>query len=254
MIFDNNPQLTDDTAACMVWSEAINVILLTQAKWRTFTDRPIPPATSSEVMFALSCDSREAVDAMNEAAAKNGGTLSSTPPARFRTPTIPGRRSREHGAVAIALNSMTKFVFSRTLKDVTWRNSRLLREIDPREIETMKGQPGKAMIIFGSGSIVSQLTQHGLIDEYQFVVCPIFLGSGQPLLSGVSKRLRLDLLEAKPLPSGDVMLTAERQHLIWGLNMAAIALLINGIGCHISLAGCRRLDVAHYSPQSYFAR
>ncbi len=62
------------------------------------------------------------------------------------------------------------------------------------------------MIIFGSGSIVSQLTQQGLIDEYQFAVCPILLGSGQPLLSGVSKRLRLDLLEAKALPSGDVML------------------------------------------------
>ena len=121
-------------------------------------------------------------------------------------PHHPGRRSSEHGAIAVALNRITKLVFSRTMKDVTWRNSRLLRELDPREIKTMKGQPGKDMIIFGSGSIVSQLTQHGLIDEYQFVVCPILLGSGQPLLRGVSKRLRLELLEAKPLPSGDVML------------------------------------------------
>ena len=50
--FKNNPQFTDDTAACMVWSEAINVMLLTHAKWRTFTSRPIPPATSSEVLLA----------------------------------------------------------------------------------------------------------------------------------------------------------------------------------------------------------
>ena len=105
---------------------------------------------------------------------------------------------------------MTKLVFSRTLKDVTWRNSRLLRELDPREIETMKRQSGKDMMVFGSGAIVSQLTQHGLIDEYQFVVCPVLLGDGQPLLSGVSKCLRLDLLEAKPLPSGDVMLRYAR--------------------------------------------
>lgn len=77
--FENNPQFTDDTAACMVWSEAINVMLLTHAKWRTFTSRPIPPATSSEVMLALSCDSREAVDAMNEAAAANGGTADINP-------------------------------------------------------------------------------------------------------------------------------------------------------------------------------
>ena len=72
--FENNPHFTDDTAACMVWSEAINVMLLTHAKWRTFTSRSIPPATSSEVMLALSCDSREAVDTMNKAAAANGGT------------------------------------------------------------------------------------------------------------------------------------------------------------------------------------
>ena len=126
-------------------------------------------------------------------------------------PHHPGRRSREHGAVAISLNRMTKLVFSRTLQDVTWRNSRLLRELDPRELETMKAQAGKDMIVFGSGSIVSQLTQHGLIDEYQFAVCPILLGSGQPLLRGLSKRSRLNLLEAKTLPSGDVMLRYVRQ-------------------------------------------
>jgi dihydrofolate reductase len=62
------------------------------------------------------------------------------------------------------------------------------------------------MIVFGSGSIVSQLTQHRLIDEYQFVVCPTFIGSGRPLLSGVSKGVRLDLLETRPYPSGDVLL------------------------------------------------
>lgn len=72
--FDNNPQFTDDTAACMVWSEAIYVMLLTHDKWRTFTNRPIPPATSSEVMLAVSCDNRKAVDAMVEAAAAHGGT------------------------------------------------------------------------------------------------------------------------------------------------------------------------------------
>ncbi len=77
--FHNNPQFTDDTAACMVWSEAIHVMLLTHAKWRTFTKRPIPPATSSEVMLALACDSREAVDAMNDAAAANGGSADINP-------------------------------------------------------------------------------------------------------------------------------------------------------------------------------
>lgn len=72
--FFNNAQFTDDTAACMVWSETINVMLLTHAKWRTFTTRPIPSATSSEVSLALTCENREAVDRMNAAAAANGGT------------------------------------------------------------------------------------------------------------------------------------------------------------------------------------
>jgi len=112
--------------------------------------------------------------------------------------------------MATFINEATKVVFSRTLQDVTWRNSRLLHELDPREIEAMKREPGKDMIVFGSGSIVSQLTQHGLIDEYLFVVSPILLGRGRPLLSGVSKSLRLDLLEATAYRSGSVMLRYAR--------------------------------------------
>jgi predicted lactoylglutathione lyase len=72
--FVKNPQFTDASAACMVWSDTISVMLLTHAKWRNFTSRPIPPSTSSEVALNLSCDSREAVDAMNAAAATHGGT------------------------------------------------------------------------------------------------------------------------------------------------------------------------------------
>ncbi|TGQ51703.1 lactoylglutathione lyase [Mesorhizobium sp. M1C.F.Ca.ET.193.01.1.1] len=77
--FENNPQFTDETAACMVWSEAINVMLLTHDKWRQFTTRPIASPGASEVMIALSCDGRAQVDAMNGAAAKNGGTADVNP-------------------------------------------------------------------------------------------------------------------------------------------------------------------------------
>jgi predicted lactoylglutathione lyase len=77
--FKKNPQFTDETAACMVLSEAISVMLLTHAKWRTFTQRPIPPSTSSEVMLAISCESKAEVDALNQAAADNGGTADINP-------------------------------------------------------------------------------------------------------------------------------------------------------------------------------
>jgi predicted lactoylglutathione lyase len=79
--FSNNPQFTDDTAACMVWSDAIFVMLLTHEKWRGFTARPIPPSTSSEVMLALAFDSRDAVDAFHDAAVRHGGTADANPAA-----------------------------------------------------------------------------------------------------------------------------------------------------------------------------
>jgi uncharacterized protein len=77
--FINNPQFSDDTAACMVWSETINVMLLTHSKWRSFTSRPISALGSSEVMLAVSLDSKEAVDQMNDAATKHGGTADINP-------------------------------------------------------------------------------------------------------------------------------------------------------------------------------
>lgn len=78
--FANNPQFTDHTAACMVWSEAIHVMLLTHEKWRSFTTRPIPPPGASEVSLALAMDSCEAVDAMIAAAAAHGGQGDIHPP------------------------------------------------------------------------------------------------------------------------------------------------------------------------------
>jgi predicted lactoylglutathione lyase len=77
--FANNAQFSDDNSACMVLSETINVMLLTHSKWSGFTSRPIPPATSSEVMLAISCESREAVDRMNDAATAHGGKADINP-------------------------------------------------------------------------------------------------------------------------------------------------------------------------------
>ena len=78
--FEPNPQFSGDGGACMVWSEAINVALLTHAKWRTFTQRPFPAAGTARSMLSLSMDSRDAVDAMNRAAAAHGGQADVNPP------------------------------------------------------------------------------------------------------------------------------------------------------------------------------
>lgn len=78
--FTNNPHFTDETAACMVWGNGIHVMLLTHAKWGSFTKRPICPAGSSEVALAINFDSREEVDRIIETAAAHGGVADVNPP------------------------------------------------------------------------------------------------------------------------------------------------------------------------------
>jgi dihydrofolate reductase len=125
-------------------------------------------------------------------------------------PHAPGRRTPELRAMARMLNQSKKLVFSRTRSQVTWNNSHIVRELDPRAIEAMKHQSGKDMIIFGSGTIVSLLTEHRLIDEYHLIIGPVILGDGRPLFTGVSKRVKLELLEATPYSSGNLVLRYAR--------------------------------------------
>ena len=82
----------------------------------------------------------------------------------------------------------------------------LAGQIDKAEILEMKGRSGKDIVIFGSGSIVSALTQLGLIDDYRILVNPVVLGSGKPLFQGLKDRHKLDLLGTKTFRSGVVML------------------------------------------------
>jgi len=77
--FKNNPQFSDDTSAAMVWSESINVMLAPHAKWRTLTQRPLPAPGTAGLALSLAMDSREAVDAMNRAAAAHGGQADANP-------------------------------------------------------------------------------------------------------------------------------------------------------------------------------
>jgi predicted lactoylglutathione lyase len=77
--FGQNPRLSGEDGSAMVWSEAVQVMLVTHAKWRTFTQRPFPPAGSCGMMLSLALESRAAVDAMNDAAAAHGGQADVNP-------------------------------------------------------------------------------------------------------------------------------------------------------------------------------
>jgi dihydrofolate reductase len=127
-------------------------------------------------------------------------------------PHAPGRQSAAMRNMAVWIHEATKVVFSKSIDAVTWHNSRLLREIEPAAIDALKNEPGGPdIMIFGSGQVVSRLTALGLIDEYQLIVSPLLLGNGKPLVSGVATRVPLDLLEAKPYASGNVMLRYARR-------------------------------------------
>jgi dihydrofolate reductase len=127
-------------------------------------------------------------------------------------PHVPDKPDVSEGEKAYArkLNSMRKIVFSRTLGSAEWNNSVLLREIDPDAIKHWKQEDGKDMLIYGSASLVQQLTNLGLIDEYQLLVHPVVLGGGKPLLKNITDKQRLKLVSAKPFRSGVVLLTYQR--------------------------------------------
>ena len=121
-------------------------------------------------------------------------------------PHAAGRRSPELLAMARWIDGATKLVVSRSRAEVTWRNSRLLRDLVPAEIEALKREPGGDIMLFGSGSVASRLAELGLVDEYQLLVSPLLLGGGRPLIEGLSRRVPLALVEATPSRAGNVKL------------------------------------------------
>ncbi|MGH7528520.1 MAG: dihydrofolate reductase family protein [Gemmatimonadales bacterium] len=104
------------------------------------------------------------------------------------------------------MNGLPKIVFSRTLKKVEWKNSRLVRENIAEEIATLKRQPGRDIALLGSADLASTFIRFGLIDEFRFFIDPVVLGGGTPLFKGIKDRMALKLLKTQTLSSGVVIL------------------------------------------------
>jgi dihydrofolate reductase len=94
-------------------------------------------------------------------------------------------------------------VLSTTLKGVTWPAAQIVRDV--AELRTLKGQPGKNMYVVGGATVVASLLNENLIDELRLIVHPVVLGKGQALFSGINKRRSLDLVQARPIESGRLM-------------------------------------------------
>jgi len=109
---------------------------------------------------------------------------------------------------AVLIDNISKIVFSRTLKNVAWKNVKLAKGGIKEEALELKQQAGKN-ILAGSPSLIVALTQLDLIDEYRLCVHPIVLGSGLPLFKNVKDRINLKLLKTKTFGCGAVTLYYE---------------------------------------------
>ena len=111
--------------------------------------------------------------------------------------------------VAAGMNKAEKIVFSRTLQKADWNNTRLVMDDMLAEVRRLKQGTGKELTVLGSGSIVSQLAQEGLIDEYQVLVNPVVIGKGRTMFEGIRDRIGLKLVKTRTFGNGNVLLTYE---------------------------------------------
>ena len=109
--------------------------------------------------------------------------------------------------VAERMNHLPNVVFSRTMKRAGWHSTTLVEDDMVGHIRRMKAEPGEGLAILGSGNLVSQLAETGLIDEYEFIVNPLALGAGRTIFQGMPQRLGLKLTQSRTLKSGKVFLS-----------------------------------------------
>jgi dihydrofolate reductase len=103
------------------------------------------------------------------------------------------------------MNSMPKFVASRTLEQAEWNATILERDL-ATAVAALKDEDGGDLLIYGSGDVVDELTRLRLIDEYRLIVYPVLVGSGKRLFNG-GEELTFELAESTPTSTGVVVLT-----------------------------------------------
>ncbi len=119
----------------------------------------------------------------------------------------PTQQARESDPVVAGLmNDTPKIVFSRSLSEPDWENTRLVKDNFAAEVTALKHQPGKDMIIFGSSDLAVSFLEHGLLDECRIMINPVVLGRGKSLFQGINDKLGLKLLRSRTFHSGNVLL------------------------------------------------
>lgn len=115
----------------------------------------------------------------------------------------------ENDPIASRLNTLPKYVVSRSQPPLDWRNSHLVTGDVPAEITKLKQLPGRELQVHGSGNLVHTLIRHGLADEYRVLVYPVLLGSGKRLFPDGDIGAALRLADSKATGKGVQLLTYE---------------------------------------------
>ena len=108
--------------------------------------------------------------------------------------------------LAAGINNAEKIVFSKTLRNADWNNTRIIKENMEEEVKKRK-ETGQNMTVLGSGTIVTQLADAGLVDEFQLMMYPVAIEEGTPLLKDSRQKIELKLVSTKTFNSGAVLLT-----------------------------------------------
>lgn len=116
---------------------------------------------------------------------------------------------KDNPGVAEGMNKSQKIVFSTTLTSANWQNTRIVKENLIEEVRNLKQSGDKDMTVLGSGSIITQLADAGLIDIFQFMIDPIVIGDGVTEFKGLSHKLKLKLTDSRTFKTGVVLLTYE---------------------------------------------
>jgi dihydrofolate reductase len=109
------------------------------------------------------------------------------------------------GEFGVKMNSMPKFVASRTLDEAQW-NAEIMTGNVADAVARLKAEDGGDLLIYGSGDLVDELTTHGLIDEYRLMVHPVIVGKGKRLFNG-NTNLPLRLTDTVTTGTGVAVLT-----------------------------------------------
>jgi dihydrofolate reductase len=114
------------------------------------------------------------------------------------------------GELTRRYNRIPKYVASRTLTEVGWKNSKLLGPDVPAAVKKLRAKPGGEIRVWGSTELIRSLAEYDLIDEYRLAVYPLVLGTGKKLFSDGFALARLTLVDTRALRSGVLVNTYRR--------------------------------------------